>query len=380
MTKPLESDLHQFFYDLHQHPELSNNEFETTQKIKKALDQYHIKVLDLPLKTGLVAEIGQGLPFIVLRGDIDALPIQEEVDVSYISKNDGVMHACGHDFHATAMLGTAILLKEREHTLEGTVRIIFQAAEEVGTGALDVIRTGVLDQAEVVFGIHNDPTLASGIIGCKAGALTAGVDRFAIRIQAKGTHAARPQDGNDPLIVVAHIIQIFQTIISRRISSDENAVVSLTQVHSGTTWNIIPDTAFLEGTVRSFNAQTRQLIENEIRQILKGIEQTFAVKIDLDWQAGPPSVTNDSIWSNFALQVAKESNLKYREIEKSPIGEDFSFYQEKVAGAFIMIGSGGPYPLHHPKFKIDTNIVFPSALYLSNLAESALGFLQKKRK
>lgn len=379
MSHHLESYLHQVFHELHQYPELSNHEFKTTKKLKDELEKHHIRVLDLPLKTGIVVEIGQGEHSIALRGDIDALPIQEQVDVHYHSQEDGVMHACGHDFHATAMLGVAILLKESEHKLKGRVRIIFQPAEEVGTGALEIIQTGVLENIQAIFGIHNDPTLAAGIIGCKAGALTAGVDRFSIHIQAKGTHAARPQDGNDPLIVLAHIIQVFQTIISRRINSNENAVVSLTQVHSGTTWNIIPDTAFLEGTVRTFNTHVREQIAHEIRQILEGIEKTFAVNIDLDWQAGPPSVMNDANWSSFALEVAQDHQFDCQTIEKSPIGEDFSFYQEKMDGAFIMIGSGGPYPLHHPKFKIDTNIILPSSIYLARLAERALIFIDEQQ-
>ncbi|MBF7681796.1 amidohydrolase [Acinetobacter sp. B5B] len=372
MPEMLKTQLTDFFYELHRTPELSNQEFHTTQKIKDVLTQYDIRILDLPIKTGLVAEIGHGEPTIVLRSDIDALPITEQADVAYVSEHQGVMHACGHDFHATAVLGTAILLKQQESTLQGKVRILFQAAEEVGTGAAELVQAGVLEQAQAVFGIHNDPTLEVGVVGCKAGALTAGVDRFAIHIQAKGTHAARPQDGNDPLLILANIINIFQTIVSRRLSSDENAVLSITQVHSGSTWNIIPDTAFLEGTVRSFDAETRQRIEQQIRQILEGLATTFNAKIDLDWQPGPPSVMNDEKWAQFALDTAQKSGFEPRVVKASPIGEDFSYYQEQVNGAFMMIGSGGPFPLHHPKFKVDERILIPTSLYLATLVQDAL--------
>ncbi|MEN8549958.1 amidohydrolase [Acinetobacter soli] len=361
-----------FFHDLHCHPELSNQEFQTTRKIREVLNQYHIEILDLPIETGLVAQIGYGDPIVVLRSDIDALPICEEADTKYISQHKGVMHACGHDFHATAVLGAAILLKQQESALKGQVRILFQAAEEVATGATELIKAGVLENANVVFGIHNDPTLSSGVVGCKAGALTAGVDRFRIDIQAKGTHAARPQDGNDPLLVLANVINILQTIVSRRLASDDNAVLSITQVHSGSTWNIIPDTAFLEGTVRSFDAEVRKKIEMHIRQILNGLAVSFNAQIQLNWQPGPPSVVNNEKWANFALTVAKKEGFEPRVVNASPIGEDFAYYQEVVNGAFMMIGSGGPYPLHHPKFKIDEAIVLPTAGYLATLVADAL--------
>ncbi|BAN96143.1 hypothetical protein E05_13770 [Plautia stali symbiont] len=170
----------------------------------------------MPLKTGLVAEVGpaQG-PLIVLRSDIDALPIEEQSDVAFRSERPGVMHACGHDFHASAALGAAILLKQQEATLPGRVRILFQAAEETGQGAPDVIATGALQHAVAIFGIHNDPSLPPGVVGSKAGALTAAVDRFDIRITGTGSHAAKPHQGNDPIVIAAQIVSAAQTLISR---------------------------------------------------------------------------------------------------------------------------------------------------------------------
>jgi amidohydrolase len=366
-----------FRHNMHRHPELSNQEFETTARIKAVLESHQIRVLNLPLKTGLVAEIGgqKAGKRVVLRSDIDALPIEEKSGVEYTSENPGVMHACGHDFHTSAALGAAILLKEREETLAGTVRILFQAAEETGHGAPALIETGALDDAAVIFGIHNDPTLPVGIIGSKDGALTAGVDRFAITISGTGSHAARPHEGNDPIIIAGQIIGALQTLVARNVPSDHNAVVSVTQVHSGSTWNVIPDSAWLEGTVRSFNQDTRELIERRLRQVLKGIAGAFDTQIELDWQPGPPSVVNTAEWVDFALAQAAGSGFEARRVEASPIGEDFAFYQQKLPGAFLMIGSGGPFALHHPEFRVDDRALFPTAHYLAQLAVNALEHL-----
>ncbi|WP_226052063.1 M20 peptidase aminoacylase family protein [Dickeya chrysanthemi] len=371
---PLAQFIQAFRHDLHQHPELSNQEFETTRKIRAVLEKEGIRILDLPLKTGLVAEVGglQDGPFVVVRSDIDALPIEEESGVEFSSKNAGVMHACGHDFHSSAALGAAILLKRIEPELKGTVRILFQAAEETGLGAPEVIAVGALDGATAIFGIHNDPTLPVGVIGGKDGALTAGVDRFEIKIAAKGCHAAKPHEGNDPIIILGQLISAVQTIISRTVPSDNNAVVSITQVHSGSTWNVIPDTAYVEGTVRTFSQEVRDLIEQRFRQIVAGIASTFGAEIEFIWHAGPPSVVNTPHWVDFALQVADAEGFEARRVDASPIGEDFAFYQQKLPGTFMMVGSGGPYALHHPKFRVDDKALFPTAHYLYQLAKQSL--------
>ncbi|MCA5931781.1 M20 peptidase aminoacylase family protein [Pectobacterium versatile] len=378
--EPLAQFIQAFRHDLHRHPELSNQEFETTKKIRAVLEKEGIRILDLPLKTGLVAEVGglQEGPLVVVRSDIDALPIEEESGVEFTSLNKGVMHACGHDFHSSAALGAAILLKKIEPELKGTVRILFQAAEETGSGAPEVIAVGALDNAVAIFGIHNDPTLPVGVIGGKDGALTAGVDRFEIKIAAKGCHAAKPHEGNDPIIILGQLISAVQTIISRTVSSDNNAVVSITQVHSGSTWNVIPDTAYVEGTVRTFNQAARDLIEQRFRQIVAGIASTFGAEIEFLWHAGPPSVINTPEWVEFALNVASDEGFEARRVEASPIGEDFAFYQQKLPGTFMMVGSGGPYALHHPKFRVDDSALFPTAHYLYQVAKQSLEQLSSR--
>lgn len=364
----------QYRRERHQYPELSNQEFETTKSIRAELEKHGITVLDLPLATGLVAEIkgAQAGKTVVLRSDIDALPILEEAEVAFPSKNEGVMHACGHDFHLSAALGAAILLQEKRAELKGTVRILFQAAEETGLGAPSVIETGVLNGADVIFGLHNDPTLPVGTLGTKAGALTAGVDRFEIKINAKGSHAARPHDGNDPIIMLSQVISATQSIISRNVPSHENAVVSITQVHSGSTWNVIPDSAYVEGTVRTFSQAVRELIEQRFRRIVEGIALSFGAEIEFLWHAGPPSVMNAEEWVDFTLETAADIGFIAKKVEASPIGEDFAFYQQQLKGVFVMIGSGGPYALHHPKFRVDDKALFPSAYYLAELAKRVL--------
>lgn len=361
-----------FRHELHRFPELSNQEFATTERIRKQLDAQNITILDLPLPTGLVAELGtESGPLVVLRADIDALPIEEKSGVAYVSENPGVMHACGHDFHSAAALGAAILLKQ-EGNLRGRVRILFQPAEENGDGAPSVIEAGALQDASVIFGLHNDPTLPAGVIGSKAGALTAAVDRFKVNITGTGSHAARPHDGNDPIVIAGQVINALQTLVSRNAPSSDNVVLSITQVHSGSTWNVIPDSAWLEGTVRSFSAATRELIERRFRAVVAGIATAFDAQIELEWHAGPPSVMNDEKWVGFALEQADASGFEARTVEASPIGEDFAFYQQQLPGAFMMVGTGEPYALHHPAFRINDEVLLPTAKYLAALAREAL--------
>ncbi|MEK4509273.1 amidohydrolase [Paenibacillus sp. FSL K6-2524] len=378
--KPLEDQLIQFRHNLHTYPELSNQEFETTLKIRTVLEQYGISICDLPLTTGLVAEIKGDLPgpIIALRGDIDALPILEQSDVDFPSLHKGVMHACGHDFHTAVMLGAAILLNEQKMILPGTVRILFQPAEETGHGAINILNTGILDHVSAIFGLHNDPTLKVGEFGTKTGALTAGVDRFEIHVTGIGAHAAKPHEGNDPILITGAIIGALQSIISRNVSSSDNAVLSITQIHSGTTWNVIPESAYLEGTVRTFNSETRSYIRKRMEQILRGIGESFDAKVTLNWHPGPPSVMNTAEWADLSLEIATQHGYDAKTIPVTSVGEDFAYYQEKLPGAFVMIGSGGPYDLHHPKFKVADAALYPASTYFVKLAFAALEKLQDR--
>ncbi|KIV68468.1 MULTISPECIES: M20 peptidase aminoacylase family protein [Bacillus] len=359
---------------LHENPELSYEEFETTKAIKNWLDEANITIIDSNLETGVIAEISgnKNGPVVALRADIDALPIQEETDLPYTSKIQGKMHACGHDFHTAAIIGAAYLLKEKESSLNGTVRLIFQPAEESSNGACKVIEAGHLRGVQAIFGMHNKPDLPVGTIGIKDGPLMAGVDRFEIEIHGVGTHAAVPDAGVDPIVASSQIVMALQTIVSRNISSSHNAVVSVTNIHSGNTWNVIPEKAILEGTVRTFQAETREKIPALMKRIIKGVSDALGVKTEFRFYPGPPAVQNDKVLTDFSIHIAEKMNLNVISPTPSMAGEDFSFYQQEIPGSFVFMGTSGTHEWHHPTFTVDEKALPISAEYFALLAEEAI--------
>ncbi|MED0902267.1 hydrolase [Bacillus cereus] len=360
--------------NLHEHPELSYEEFETTKTIKNWLDEKNITIINSSLETGVIAEISGNSsgPIIAIRADIDALPIQEETNLPYTSKIPGKMHACGHDFHTAAIIGAAYLLKEKESSLSGTVRFIFQPAEESSNGACKVIEAGHLHGVQAIFGMHNKPDLPVGTIGIKDGPLMAGVDRFEIEIHGVGTHAAVPDAGVDPIVASSQIVMALQTIVSRNISSSHNAVVSVTNIHSGNTWNVIPEKATLEGTVRTFQAETREKIPALMERIIKGVSDALGVKTEFRFYPGPPAVHNDKTLTNLSIQIAEQMNLNVISPTPSMAGEDFSFYQQEIPGSFVFMGTSGTHEWHHPAFTVDEQALPISAEYFALLAEKAI--------
>ncbi|KAA0804461.1 amidohydrolase [Bacillus sp. JAS102] len=360
--------------NLHEHPELSYEEFETTKAIKNWLEEENITIINSNLETGVIAEISgnRNGPLIAIRADIDALPIQEETNLPYASKIHGKMHACGHDFHTAAIIGAAYLLKEKESSLSGTVRFIFQPAEESSNGACKVIEAGHLHGVQAIFGMHNKPDLPVGTIGIKDGPLMAGVDRFEIEIHGVGTHAAVPDAGVDPIVASSQIVMALQTIVSRNISSSHNAVVSVTNIHSGNTWNVIPEKATLEGTVRTFQTETREKIPALMKRIIQGVSDALGVKTEFRFYAGPPAVHNDTSLTNLSTQVAETMNLNIISPTPSMAGEDFSFYQQEIPGSFVFMGTSGTHEWHHPAFTVDERALPISAAYFALLAERAL--------
>lgn len=344
--------------EFHQTPETSMNEYHTTTKLKSILNDYDINILDVPLETGFIAEIGQGENMVAVRTDIDALPIQEVTDLSFKSHNEGAMHACGHDIHMASILGTAIRLKAQEAQLNGRVRFIFQPAEEIGYGAVKLAETGLLDGAKAIIGFHNDPDLKVGEWRAKSGHMTSNVDRFTINIEGVGAHAAMPQDGNDPQVVVAQLVSGLQTIVSRNIAPYEEAVVTIGRIESGHTWNVIPQSAVLEGTVRSFEASVRDKIEARMERICNGIAQQYNVDVQLNYQRITQSVENNADLQEMAIDVAKSVGYDAEVLPRAlAIGEDFSGYQSVAPVHFAMIGSESDYALHHPKFNPDEAIL-----------------------
>lgn len=372
--KALEQKLTSFFEELHMHPELSYEEYETTERIKRELAAAGIEILQIPLKTGVTAIVRGAKPGKTygLRCDIDALPIEEETDLPYKSKTPGKMHACGHDFHTAAVFGAALLLQERKEELQGTVKILFQPAEESSHGAETVLETGVFSDVTAIFGLHTAAYLPVGTLGIRAGSVMAAVDRFELNITGTGCHGGHPDEGVDTILVAASVIQAFQSIVGRNLNPFHTGVVSVTRINGGNTWNVIPDKVELEGTVRSMEKDDRIFIEKRMREIAEHTAAAYGANAELLWYPGPPATVNEKAWSAFAQKVAEESGFEVVPQRNSTGGEDFAFYLEKIPGCFINVGTGVGYPNHHPKFYADEAALTPAAEYLEKLLVEAL--------
>ncbi|WP_428909837.1 M20 peptidase aminoacylase family protein [Niallia sp. Krafla_26] len=356
--------------ELHEHPELSMKEYKTTDRIRRWLQEAGITILEFPLEIGVVAEIAgaQPGPTIALRADIDALPIQENTGLPFSSKNDGVMHACGHDFHTASMIGAAILLQKRKNEVKGNVRIIFQPAEEIAQGATFIEKAGVLDGVEAIFGMHNKPELPVGTIGVREGSLMASVDRFEIEVTGVGGHAGIPNNSIDPIVISSQIVTALQSIVSRNLSSFHNAVISVTRMTSGNTWNVIPEKAELEGTVRTFQKKAREAIPELMKRTAEGIAQSFGAKAEFRWYPYMPVLENTPEFKKVAAETAVELGYEVVEAEQSPAGEDFAHYLTKIPGFFVWMGVDGPKEWHHPAFTLDENALIVAANYFTQLA------------
>jgi amidohydrolase len=382
---------------LHEHPELSGEERETTEAIKLWLSEAGIRILDYGLPTGVIAEIGgdagtdttehardaladtpgygtsaSRIPVVALRADIDALPIQEETGLPYASKIEGKMHACGHDFHTAALLGAAFGLKEQERELPGVVRLLFQPAEEKAKGAQQLIAAGVLEGVDVIYGIHNKPDLPVGTIGVRGGPLMAAADGFVVEVDGIGTHAASPEAGIDPIVTASHIITALQSIVSRNVSALDGAVISVTRLHAGNAWNVISEKAVFDGTIRTFTEQVRGTVRQRFETVVSGVALAFGTTARVKWIEGPPSVVNDERWAKVAGNTARARGNAVVEPSLSPAGEDFAFYLQQTPGAFLFIGVDGPRQWHHPAFDLNEEALPVAAKLLQQLAVDAL--------
>ncbi|XID93426.1 amidohydrolase [Paenibacillaceae bacterium WGS1546] len=376
-AEPLIEQLVAIRRHLHANPELSFEEFETTKAIRGWLSEAGIRIADYPLRTGVVAEVGglRGGPIVAIRADIDALPVQEETGLPFASRVPGKMHACGHDFHTAAVLGAALLLKKREAELEGTVRFLFQPAEEKAKGASQVIASGALEGVSAIFGMHNKPDLPVGAIGIKAGPLMAAADGFVVEVKGLGTHAAVPEAGIDPIVASAHIITALQSIVSRNVGALDGAVVSVTRLSSGTAWNVIADHAVFDGTLRTFDEKVRTKVRERFEQIVTGVGAALGAEAKVRWLDGPPAVVNDPQWAEQSVVTAKALGLQVVEPTPSPAGEDFSFYLHRVPGVFLFLGTSGPQEWHHPAFDVDERALPIGASFFAALAADALSRL-----
>lgn len=374
MSRELEKRLISIRRHLHQYPELSNEEFETTKSIQKWLGEEGIEIRNTGLKTGVFADIKGGKPglTVAIRADIDALPIEEQTGLPFASKVKGVMHACGHDFHTAAVIGAAYLLKECQSELNGTVRLIFQPAEESGGGAAHVIKDGQIGDVAAIIGLHNKPNLPVGTIGIKEGPLMAAVDRFQIVLQGKGSHAAIPHSGKDPIAAAAQLITALQTIVSRNVSPLESAVVSVTRITGGSTWNVIPGDVTLEGTIRTFESTIRDEIKDKFYSIVNHIAAAFSQEATIGWFPGPPALHNHPAVTEMARRSALGQSLHVINPEPSMGGEDFAYYLQHIPGTFAFFGTNGNEDWHHPAFTVDENSIIKAAHFLFGSAKDLL--------
>mgnify|MGYP000859248588 FL=1 len=339
MSEGIYEKLKEIRHYLHQHPEISENEFETTAFIKKHLKDLGIEPLAYPLKTGVIAEIGSGQPIIALRADIDALPIIEKTGLAYASKN-GAMHACGHDFHQTSLLGAAQILKEREAEIKGTIRLIFQPAEENFQGAYQVIEAGGIEGVSAIIGYHNNPHLKPGQISLRSGAIMAGVEQFEVTVAGISAHAARPDLGVDAVLAITTMIHNLQQIVSRTVSPFDSAVLSVTHIDVGTTWNVLPAKGFFEGTIRTFDPKIRLAVINKFTKIVETTAEQFGAQVSIQWGNSPKVTYNDATLTPLIFENSK-TFAQVIETLPSTGGEDFAAYQEKIPGVFAFVGSNG---------------------------------------
>jgi amidohydrolase len=364
---------------LHAHPELSGQEAQTAGTICKFLEELGITHRNGVAGHGVVADIPgpAGVPCVVLRADTDALPIQEETGLEFASVHDGVMHACGHDGHTTMLLGAAALLVQ-EKDLPAPVRLIFQPAEEKGLGAIAMIKEGVLEGAGLIFGGHLDRHYRPGTIVVSEGAVNASSDNFLIEIIGQGAHGARPHESIDAVVVGSLMIMALQTIVSREVDPARPSVVSVGQFHAGTAPNVIAGQAKLEGTVRAQDPAVRRQLLNSIRRIAESIAQLHGAKIHIAVTEGTPPLVNDSEMATLARTAATETVGEGNVLPMKTAnmgGEDFSYYLEKIPGAYVRFGSQVPgregYPAHSSKFDFDEEALAVGAAYYRSVAKIA---------
>ena len=364
---------------IHQHPELAFRESETAERLSATLREVGIRDVRTVADTGVIARVpgrSRTAPVVALRGDIDALPIQEATGLAFASQVPGVMHACGHDVHATWAVAAAALLSESPAA--GDVLIVLQPAEETGKGALAILDTGALDGVSAIFGGHVDRRFKVGQVVADEGPLAASADMFDIELIGAGAHGARPHESRDPIVALAAVISAIQTIVSRRLNPATPGVVTIGTVHAGSAPNVIPERAQLSGTVRAVDAKSRELMLNEVRRISETIASGFGVEARVTLDLGTPPIVNPPSATGWARQAA--STLLGEE-NVVPLGflnlagEDFAHYMERIPGCFLRVGAcepNGPViPAHAPKFYAAEDSIFVGAAVLAECARVA---------
>lgn len=369
--------------EFHQNPELSWQEYNTAVRIEQELNKIGITDTKRIAGTGVVGLIKgkKGSKVVALRADIDALLVQEENETSYRSQNDGIMHACGHDAHTAMLLGAAKVLWELREQFEGTVKLIFQPAEEVIEGAKKMLEEGVLEGVDSILAIHVWSELPSGKVSLEEGPRFAAGDRFKIAIKGKGSHGAMPHMGIDAIVAASAVVMNLQTIVSREIDPQEPAVISIGKIEGGGNYNVICDSVLIKGTARSFNLQVQKKFPLLLERIIKHTASSFNARAELEYMEGALPCINDPAIS----KIVKESITKLygnnivMPCSKTTATEDFSFFLNKIPGVIAFLGTyneekGVIYPHHHNMFNIDEDIL---SIGTSLYAQFAIDFLNK---
>ncbi|HLT27209.1 MAG TPA: M20 aminoacylase family protein [Zeimonas sp.] len=356
------SEMTEWRRDLHAHPELGFEETRTARLVAERLESFGLEVHRGVGRTGVVGVLRNGSSprAIGLRADMDALPIEEANDFEHRSRHPGRMHACGHDGHTTMLLGAARHLA-RTRDFDGTVHFIFQPAEEGLGGAQAMIDDGLLERfpCEAIFGMHNRPSLEVGRFAVRAGPMMAGGAFFDVEIDGVGTHGARPEAGVDPVMVAVHIAAAAQTIVSRNVAPVQTAVLSITRIHAGDAYNVIPQQARLAGTARAFSRETMERIERRLREVVEGVARAMGARARLDFRIPFAPTINDADEAEFAASVCAEL-VGAGNVERDPplimASEDFSAMLERVPGCYLNIGNGGAdgaCEVHNPSYDFD---------------------------
>ncbi len=356
-----------FRRDVHRHPSQSGSEQETVVRITKQLDKYGVKYDVLLDGTAVCAQVGTGgEPCVGVRADIDALPITEDSGVDFASENKGCMHACGHDMHASIVLGIAILLKQHENELGGTVKFFFQPAEETTGGADRMIKAGVLENPYVkqIIGLHVEPGYLAGEAGFKYGQMMAASDEFTLRVRGKGCHGAHPDSGVDTIVLASQIVTALQSISSRNLAPYEAGVVTVGKFTAGTAGNVIPAEAELVGILRSLSEETRMRLRERVKAVAEGVAQAYGGEAELELRPSYTALTNDDTIVSVVHGAAKEvfgADKVTQEKTPSLGTEDFAYFAQARPSCFWHLGCGyeGKYnaPIHNAKFNANENCI-----------------------
>jgi amidohydrolase len=371
--------------DIHAHPELGYKENRTSELVADRLSKLGIDVRTGVGGTGVIGVMEGGKPgkTVLLRADMDGLPIQEVSERPYTSQNAGVMHACGHDGHTAMLLAAAKILTERRGGLKGTVKFMFQPAEEGGFGAVKMLEDGLMEAPNVdaAFALHVDSLLEAGQVQVQPGAMFAAADRYTILVRGKGGHAAAPNLTIDPVVVAAHIVIALQTLISREIAPHERAVITLAELHAGTAENIIPDTVEIKGTMRNYNPQLREYLQGRIRELSAGIAGAMRASVEIDWRPGYPPLVNHESGAALVTEVAEREIGPGTAVVREPTmgAEDFSYLLERVPGAMFRLGTRMEEwttrkPHHTADFDMDESAL---PVGTAMLAATAIEYLEK---